>query len=235
MSVWHTSTDPDRKRLLKALAVTVVLHGSLLCALLVTLPEQIHSPKPPRFFQLTLLDGGGGPQAPAKSGSLRPAKAMPLLQSETPPNSGSLHTAEEPKVTDMAGLAGLDGETVSGRETEAGVSGAGSGIGGGNGMASGGATVIGTDAFLSWLDGQIKNKLLYPERARRRNLEGTVVLGLTVSADGASCVPVVLGGSGSALLDKAAVDLVLSLFPSPVAPGRKFVDSIRIQYLMNQH
>jgi len=210
--------------LLKALAVSVVLHGSLLCALLVSLPELVHSPNTPRSFQLTLLDGGGGPPAPAKSGNLRAAA-----------KSESLRAAAEPNVADVSGLAGIADKPVSGRETEAGgAPGVDTGSGGGNGFGPGSAAAVGPEAFLSWIDGQIKNKLVYPERARRRNIEGSVVLGLTVSADGASCVPVVLVGSGSALLDKAAVDLVLSLFPSPVAPGRKFVDSIRIQYLMNQ-
>jgi len=84
--------------------------------------------------------------------------------------------------------------------------------------------------FVAWLEAEIRERLVYPDRARRRNIEGVVTVGLTVPADGSSCVAVVTGGSGSTLLDRAAVDLVRSLFPAGISPGNEFADSIQIAY-----
>lgn len=88
--------------------------------------------------------------------------------------------------------------------------------------------------FLSWLDAELRDRLAYPDRARRRNIEGTVTVRLSVTADGSRCEAVISAGSGSALLDRAAVDLVRSLFPAAVSPGKDFTESIQIEYLLNQ-
>ncbi|HPS44715.1 MAG TPA: TonB family protein [Treponemataceae bacterium] len=87
-------------------------------------------------------------------------------------------------------------------------------------------------AFAYWLDSAIRARLSYPERARARNAEGTVVVALTVPADGSRCDALVAKTSGSAILDRAAVELIRSLFPAKIAPGRTFSAPVRICFTL---
>ncbi len=98
----------------------------------------------------------------------------------------------------------------------------------------GGTGAVSPGAFIAWLDGAISERLLYPERARRRNLQGTVELLLNVKADGSACGVQLVRGSGYAVLDRDAIDLVASLFPSPVRPGTDFADIVRIEYVLEK-
>jgi len=92
----------------------------------------------------------------------------------------------------------------------------------------------GEETFRAWLDESIKAGLAYPERARRRGIEGTVILSLTVAEDGSTCAVSVSRGSGSQILDRDALRFVKSLFPAPIAPGREFTTPLKIQYLFTQ-
>lgn len=102
----------------------------------------------------------------------------------------------------------------------------------GNGFLPDG--VRGSGGFSDWIDGAIRKRLVYPERARRRNVQGAVILALSVPADGSRCEASVLSSSGSPILDAAALSLLRSLFPSPVAPGKAFYSPVKIQYLILQ-
>jgi TonB family protein len=124
------------------------------------------------------------------------------------------------------------------------VSGSSSGTVGGSAGNAGGYTfsgngflpdgVRGTGRFSSWIDGAIRKRLVYPERARRRNVQGSVILALSVPADGSRCEASVLESSGSAILDDAALSLLRSLFPAPVPPEKEFHSPVKIQYLIVQ-
>lgn len=102
------------------------------------------------------------------------------------------------------------------------------------GIYADGGDSIGTAqrAFANWLDSAIRARLSYPERARARNAEGTVVVALTVPADGSRCDALVAKTSGSAILDRAAVELIRSLFPAKIAPGRTFSAPVRICFTL---
>ncbi len=93
----------------------------------------------------------------------------------------------------------------------------------------------GVQAFVSWLDGAIRSRLSYPRRARERNAEGTVLLALSVPADGSTCDARVAQSSGNEILDRAALDFVKSLFPAPVAPETPFSSIFRISFTLTQN
>jgi protein TonB len=57
-------------------------------------------------------------------------------------------------------------------------------------------------------EGLSNRKPVYPYAARRRGLEGRVVLGVTVTSDGSAAAVEVVSSSGSALLDQAALQAV---------------------------
>jgi protein TonB len=151
---------------------------------------------------------------------------------ETSADGHHAAVAQESKVTlvENPGIAGApDGDTT--------LNDAGDAAGSGGGMGSGssiGGTTGGSPAFISWLDSAIRAKLAYPEKARRRNLEGTVTILAEVSADGKYCVASVGQSSGSSILDHAAVAFVKSLFPSPVSPQKTFSGTLRIRYILTR-
>lgn len=89
-------------------------------------------------------------------------------------------------------------------------------------------------AFVSWLDSAIRTRLFYPEKARKRNLEGTVTILTEVAADGKTCEASVAQSSGSSILDRAAVSFVKSLFPAPISPLKAFSGTLRIRYILIQ-
>lgn len=107
------------------------------------------------------------------------------------------------------------------------------------GAKQGSSTIGGVSAgcspgFVSWLDSAIRTKLFYPEKARKRNLEGTVTILTEVTADGTQCEASVAQSSGSSILDRAAVSFVKSLFPAPVPPQKAFSGTLRIRYILTQ-
>lgn len=91
------------------------------------------------------------------------------------------------------------------------------------GDAAGSATVAGhaggtgdgaTEAeLLRRLDALIRGNLAYPPLARRRNIQGEVRLSLLIGADGTLGRRAVVSGSGSSILDSAALALIDRLFP----------------------
>ena len=70
----------------------------------------------------------------------------------------------------------------------------------------------------------------YPEAARRRGSEGTVRLRLRLSADGHLISAKLDGSSGSALLDRAALDLASSVFPLDNIMSREIELLLAVRY-----
>jgi protein TonB len=136
----------------------------------------------------------------------------------------------DPSVRGTAADASTDANaTASGGVPGAGDSGGITGISGADGVVAFGQT---QRIFAQWLDSAIRARLSYPERARARNAEGTVVVALTVPADGARCDALVTKSSGNAILDRAAIELIRSLFPAKVAPGRIFSTPVTINFTL---
>lgn len=66
---------------------------------------------------------------------------------------------------------------------------------------------------------RIQEKLVYPEAARRRNAWGSVNLEVLITPGGQLVNLRILHGSGSAILDKAALKLMASVIPLPMPDG----------------
>jgi protein TonB len=78
-------------------------------------------------------------------------------------------------------------------------------------------------AFLAWLHGRKS----YPEQARRQSIQGRVVVRFTVSRDGEVSDIFLVAGSGSALLDEAALAMLKGA-RSPSFPANMTGDRIMI-------
>lgn len=76
--------------------------------------------------------------------------------------------------------------------------------------------------------------LAYPEAARLRGISGTVVLAILVDSRGGLASARVASASGSAILDKAALDLASQAFPQPNPAGAEVELEIRIVYRLGK-
>jgi len=75
----------------------------------------------------------------------------------------------------------------------------------------------------------MKNKI-YPQVARKRNIEGVVQVLLTLDAQGQLLELSVLESSGSKILDKAALSLIKKVLPYDHGLGQEFSVKIPIRY-----
>jgi TonB family protein len=73
----------------------------------------------------------------------------------------------------------------------------------------------------------------YPAAARRRNLEGTLVVSLDVAGDGSLSEVRIVSSSGSEILDEAGIDLVKGVFPVANGTGKTLTVTERIAYRLN--
>lgn len=205
--------DPDRRRLLKALSLSCILYGILFAAASLV-PAWIIPPSALPAIQLTLAARPAARER-AKSRAIVPEI---LPEPEIASNPVASEGEEMPNSRDSPDMS--EGERpfhdTGDSSTPA--------------LAGPADQAQPRALFLAWLDSAVKDRLVYPDRARRRNITGTVYLFLVVAEDGKSCTVTVSEGSGSSLLDRAATELVKSLFPSPIAPGRNFAENIQIQY-----
>jgi len=77
------------------------------------------------------------------------------------------------------------------------------------------------DAYLARLQALIRKRLHYPARARRRGLEGEVLLDLEIAPDGTIQAVQVHRGSGHRALDRAAVRTLRAIANAGPPPGER--------------
>ena len=92
----------------------------------------------------------------------------------------------------------------------------------GNTSARGGGDQ--TAALAAQVLAAVEARKAYPDAARRRGTEGTVRLRFSVAEDGRLLAAKIVASSGSALLDRAALDLFASVFPVDNAARREIDD-----------
>jgi protein TonB len=118
--------------------------------------------------------------------------------------------------------AGIIGEAHEGDEAHNGDEGMAQGTDGGeNGIITGseyGETGGSREnreyeELLAYISSLIKQNLLYPQMARRRNIEGVVGVRFEIAIDGSLVFVRVNHSSGSSILDKAAVSLIEKICP----------------------
>lgn len=93
------------------------------------------------------------------------------------------------------------------------------------------------DPALDLLDGvqaRMAAALAYPEAARLRGISGSVSLALKVDAQGKLALARLAATSGSAILDKAALDLATGAFPQPNPAGAEVELEIRVVYKLGK-
>ncbi len=88
--------------------------------------------------------------------------------------------------------------------------------------------------ILSTLSGRIGAALVYPDAARRRGLEGSLVAAFTVDEGGALVAARVEKSSGSELLDAAGIELLKSVFPVENDAGKRLELRIEIGYRLTR-
>ncbi|HWR11092.1 MAG TPA: TonB family protein [Rectinemataceae bacterium] len=86
------------------------------------------------------------------------------------------------------------------------------------------------DEVLAFLSKGIEKRKNYPEAARLKSAEGTVRINVLILPDGSLKSLRILARSGSAILDRAAMDLVKSLFPMGIALAGEMEVLVPIEY-----
>lgn len=154
---------------------------------------------------------------PALRVRLNPAVPAPPRQpaGTGPAAPESPATVDEPAApvqSEAAATSPIQTETVAEPPAEEGPGSAGAAAGaGGQDTLSGDAA--GQETLLRRLDALIRVNLVYPPLARARNIQGEVRVSLLIGPDGGLVTSSVASGSGSSMLDKAAISLVRGIFP----------------------
>ncbi len=143
-------------------------------------------------------------EAPAPPAPVAQAAAAPAGERALPVAAGA---GLAPGTVSPGGGSGSGGESIGGSAARGGH---GDGAVGGGGRAG--------DGFLADLVARIRAHRRYPELARRRGIEGTVVLRFSVRPDGRVAALEVIGSADPAL-DEAARDAVLDAAPLPPVEG----------------
>ncbi len=87
-----------------------------------------------------------------------------------------------------------------------------------------------TAGVVALIERRMAERKTYPRLARERGIEGTVVLAARVDADGGLADARIAESSGSALLDRAAIGLLRSVFPVPNDSRAAFAFEERVVY-----
>jgi protein TonB len=91
------------------------------------------------------------------------------------------------------------------------------------------------EELLAYISGLIRQNLLYPQMARRRNIEGIVGVYFEIGIDGGLLAVRVNHSSGSSILDNAAVSLVKKLDTlKNMTTKRKLALNINIVYKLTE-
>jgi protein TonB len=91
------------------------------------------------------------------------------------------------------------------------------------------------EELLVYISGLIRQNLLYPQMARRRNIEGVVGVHFEIGIDGSLLSVQVNHSSGSSILDKAAVSLIEKICPiRSSAIKRSMALHINIDYKLTE-
>ncbi len=108
------------------------------------------------------------------------------------------------------------------KEGSSGSSGKGSGTRSGTGDAGGGkeadAAQYLNDNF-AYIRDKILRNISYPDEARRKDWQGTVILSFIIKADGSVRAFKIMQSSGYRLLDRSAMETVRIAEPFPAPPG----------------
>lgn len=201
------------------------LSAAFHCAVLLGIGAVLHfSPlSPPQdIVEVDLVDIGGGggggagpaietPEAEHPTEEPREAPQAAIPEAEPVPDAeNGIHEIEPERASGSAAASRSGGHGNGGSGTGTGGgdgsgTGQGSGTGPGSGSGSGGGAGDGETMGPQLLSA---TKPRYPESARRNNIEGTAVVGLTIGTDGRVSSAWLEDSSGNSAMDEAAVEEV---------------------------
>lgn len=235
---------------LTAFGVSLVSHALaiVLIGALASLYPSIPKDKGPLQVDLVSLAGGGGGGEEAET-SDEPEESQDDEEDYNPPVSAD-YEADNEAVNDVHEIANKTQEEQtkevkkarshrrsytgngSGSSTGSG-SGSGSGVGSGTGSGEGSGEGTGTGNGTGDGTGEIIGPQLlysttpaYPESARAADVEGIVMVGLTISVSGTVTSAWVESSSGNSTLDQAAVN---SVYSWRFAPAKQNGVAIEVQ------
>lgn len=81
---------------------------------------------------------------------------------------------------------------------------------------------------------RLQDSLSYPEAARRKGIEGSVLIALTMTAEGYAREMIVSQSSGSRLLDRAALKALSEILPHPHPPDTSLHFTIPVTYRLTE-
>lgn len=170
-------------------------------------------------------DLGGNPPGRAPGGGTRPPPRPEEPGGESPPPSET----PAPASTERALPAGREGASSPERRGETGEAAPPApGPGGGGGTPAGGPPLGAPDGAPGGLLERIERAKYYPALARSQGIQGTVQLRFLIDPDGEARRVEVVEGSGSTLLDRAAVEIVHRA--GPFLGGGRWVGPVLIRF-----
>lgn len=203
------------------------LSAAFHCAVLLGIGAVLHfSPlSPPQdIVEVDLVDIGGGggggagpaietPEAEHPTEEPREAPQAAIPEAEPIPDAeNGIHEIRPERASGSAAASrsgghgnGGSGTGTGGGDGSGSGTGQGSGTGPGSGSGSGGGAGDGETMGPQLLSA---TKPRYPESARRNNIEGTAVVGLTIGTDGRVSSAWLEDSSGNSAMDEAAVEEV---------------------------
>lgn len=165
-------------------------------------PKPRIKPKPPQVRPAPLPEPAKAPVIPLPAPASAPAKAKPSLTASLGSRTGA------PGTGTGVGAAGGGGGP-----------GSGSGPGVGSGQGSGAGSGVALQGYLRTIRQLLEKQKDYPQMARRRNLQGVVVVTFTISASGQIESAQVTNPSGHDLLDEGARNTIKRVGRFPPFPA----------------
>jgi TonB family protein len=220
------------------LCLSAALHGF---AIIGMTEIGFRSPSPlseaPLVSTIKMIKAGIRPPATASSPPSLPNKPVEKKTVKEPAEPEPELPPEIPAVEETAHSGEMREETG----TEAVTEGADSGEVPESGAAEDGIKDGGTitdreyEALLAYIKDFIDKNLVYPQMARRRNIEGVVAVRFEIGASGAIGFVVVDRSSGSSLLDNAAVSLIEKIHPpANLTLNRTLALNVNITYELTE-
>lgn len=176
-------------------------------------PKQLHQPlrtvnTPPKPLPQSEAESLTSERTPSLTPPVSPEASAPLVQSLKPASSPPIKRIDSPLATSSESARELPKSPLTGND-----------LGG---------------AALGHIRTMIEKALIYPTVARKLRLEGVVTVFFILKSDGSVESAKITASSGSHILDKRAVDTILSLSGDFPALGKPVDLSIPIEFSLQK-
>ena len=231
---------PERRTLPWALAFSILLHAS---TMLILRPwAQAAQPRERLWVDLVYVGRAVEVTADSEAGGPDAEERLPQTvgrKPEEPASEAPAPEGDEPAPGSAQAEEGTAAEpdaevTVPEPGADAGVPGGGDSPPHGTAAAPAGRPAYDPGLTLAGLLERLDEKRIYPRAARRRGIQGTVILLVRLDRRGELEGLSVLKSSGSDILDRAAVRLIESVLPYDHGAGRSIRLEVPITYRLKE-